>query len=388
MRKAIVQAILLLQVTLLVGFAAPLWAGVVASRFVITDEIYDMERLNGGIVAWRSYNFDTIQGQTVGTQAALFFAGDGSGPSTYDAEHGTARCMKGDYLMVADAGSAIASASKPAIIDLGGVLFDTSGLHPVLRGGAGCNHCQNACATSWWCRLRTFRDHAAGSLNSSTVLFFTLFAEATNSGISDSDLDTAARQVKTFFPGVKVGAGYPTTNGLDAFLPSSFVSSLDLVVSWDYNTPDPRQLPYSNTTNLYDSSTRYGKLADAASVNHQGIYLLVSGFNQPPVVGSGSEIDTWSGNGSSFANLIQYWCALALKRNQSVNSGLIVWKYNDTYGCTTGSCATNNCSGVTRSQTGAQTTFAYEASIGSTALARAYAAVSAAARTGSTCWAP
>jgi hypothetical protein len=374
---------------LLLGLAAPAGAGVVSgSHFVITDEIYDMERLDGGTVTWRSHDFAAIEGQTVGTQASLLFAADGGGISASDAENGgLARCMNGDYLMVADAGPAIASAGKPAIIDLGGVLFETVNGRTGLRGGASCNHCQNACAASWWCRLRTFRDHAAGSFDASTVLFFSLYAETTGSGIADGELDTAARQVKAFFPGVKVGAGYPTTDGLDAQLPASFVSSLDLVVSWDYKTPNPRQPPYSNPTNLHDPATTYGRLAGAAAVNHQGIYLLVSGFNEPPVTGPASEIE-WSGGGSSFASLLQSWCALALKRNQSVNSGLIVWKYNDSWSCATGSCAANTCSGVTRFQTGAQTTFAYEATIGSTALARAYAAVSAAARSGGSCWAP
>src|ERR1700730_3575114 len=109
----------IIQVLLLLGLAAPVWAGGVSgSHFVITDEIYDMERLDGGTVTWRSHDFDAIQGQTVGTQASLLFASGGGGISTSAAENGLARCMNGDYLMVADAGPAIASAGKAAVIHL------------------------------------------------------------------------------------------------------------------------------------------------------------------------------------------------------------------------------------------------------------------------------
>jgi hypothetical protein len=238
--------------------------------------------------------------------------------------------------------------------------------------------------TDWQTRLTNFANHAGGSYNTSTTLFISVFAEVTGTDLTVSEINTAAAKVKQLFPGVKVAAGYPTTAGREIYLPAAFPSNLDLIVTWDYDIADPRVTPYSNPSNLNDPATKYGRIINALSAA-QDIYFLVSGFNDGNYTGSASQIQR--NTNTYFGTLLRNWCAFSVKQQQTRNSGLIVWKYNDGYACAAGACGAG-CSGLVRTLTGANKTFSYESSIGGDGLVRAYRAVSRAIQFGESCWAP
>ena len=356
--------------------AGPALAGdVVSNKFIITDEIFDLERMPGGTIAWRGYDWAYAWGGQFSTNANVVFAtGDGLALGGYDAEFGTVRCLSNDYLIAADAAWGLATASKPAILDLS----------PVLYEAVNFNTGDWRLRPDWLTRLTNFKNRAAGGYNPTTTLFISVYAEVTGSDLTVNEINTAAAKVKQLFPGVKVAAGYPTTAGREVFLPMAFPASLDLIVTWDYDIADPRVAPYSNPASLTDPMTKYGRIINALSAS-QDIYFLVAGFNDGNYTGSASQIHR--GTNIYFGTLLRNWCAFSVKQQQTRNSGLIVWKYNDSYGCVTGACGAG-CSGLVRTQTGANKTFSYESSVGSNGLVRAYRAVSRAIQFGESCWAP
>lgn len=355
----------------------PLLAADVPNKFIITDEFFDFERLSGGGSAFRGYDFSSISGVPVGTQALLVFAqNNGTTLSQYLADHGFVNCINTDYLVVAD-NSFYLTRDKPVILELSNVLFkaDNPGLGDwELRA-------------DWQTRLQTFRDRARGGYNANTTLFISVFSEVTGSPLTNSEIDLVAAEVKRLFPpGVKVGAGYPTTTNSDGTdrslrLPATFPSELDVIVTWDYNIKQPAALPYSDSVWPQNPNTDYGRLINAL-LAHQDLYFLVAGFNAGD---TSSRIHQSSGE--YFGTLLRNWCAFAFKRYTQRNAGLIVFEYNDSYSCVQGSCATGNCSGLKRRFTGAQTVFEVESLLGLTTLARAYRAVSRAAEFGESCWA-
>jgi hypothetical protein len=360
--------------------AGPLAAGdLVGNKFIIVDEEFDFERPSAGTVAWREWDFGIRHGVT--TQAVAVFAqSDGKDLSQYDANSGSIRCMNTDYLTVADASSGIVARGKPVVLDLTPVLFE------VINTATDPQDWR--LRADWQTRLTNFKNHAGNNYNSTTLLFISLHAEVTGTDLTSNELQTAATKVKQLFPGVKVAAGYPTTGGRENRLPAQFPAALDIVVTWDYNIGDPSKLPYFNVNNPSDLTTDYGKILAALQPQvNQDIYYLVAGFNDGNVLGSASEFH--QPTGLYFGTLLRNWCAFALKKFPNRNGGLLVWAYNDGYGCTTGACGAG-CSGLTRFTTGANRTFAYESSLTppSDSLIRAYQAVSRAAQFGDSCWAP
>jgi hypothetical protein len=109
-----------LLLTLGILLAVPALAGdVVSNKFIITDEIFDFERMSGGGISWRGYDWTYAWGGQFSTNANVVFAtGDGLALGQYDAEYGSVRCLPNDYLIAADAAWSLASASKPVILDL------------------------------------------------------------------------------------------------------------------------------------------------------------------------------------------------------------------------------------------------------------------------------
>lgn len=357
--------------------AGPAWAGDVApNRFVITDEVYDFERFSSGALAYRGWTWGVPIGEGVTTQAKVVFADDpGRTLSQYNADHGVKTCINNDYLVTADVASSL-TWDGPVILDLSGVIFE-----PVNFDTGDWR-----LRPDWKTRLNTYKTRAAGQYNANTTLFISVFAEVTGTDLTSSEIGQAAAEVKLKFPaGVKVAAGYPTTAGREAFLPASFPTALDLIVTWDYTIADPRVVPYYNPSNPNDTTTKYGKIVQRLQ-GAQDIYFLVAGFNDGNVTGTASR--THQKTGIYFGTLLRNWCAFALKMHQTRNAGLIVWKFNDGYACTqSGSCNTT-CPGLVRTITGAQTTFEQEKSMGINGLARAYRAVSRAAQFNESCWAP
>jgi hypothetical protein len=384
-------AILALTLSLLAAAAGA--TGIVDDKFVIADEIFDLERLGSGSATYRTYNF---AGAIAPTQAGLVFAGtDGKGLSTYWADFGIASCQTNDYLTAADAAATITWRFNKVILDLTQVVFSFTKVCTPF------GNCSMAWIRNWdWQqRLELFATRSNGYYNPSTILFISVHAELGGTGLSNTTVNEVVAKVKEEFPGVKVGAGFPTTNfanpgAMPPVYPASFPSDLDVIVTWDYKIADPRQPPYSDPTWPANPFYKYGKivarLADrnGDGVADQHIFFLVSGFNQtsPPSTGAASLVH--ESTGVRFDTLLRQWCDFSLKRLQFRNAGLIVWKYNNSYTCQNGNCNSNNCSGLNLFQTGAKTTFQYEASTGSDDLLRAYQAVSNAVTSGGSCFAP
>jgi hypothetical protein len=388
----------IMLVILCVTSVMPLWAATVDHRFIITGEVLDFERRADGSVAKRVNNFDTLPpgggGEHVGTQALVIFATGGlPALSQYEAALPThhARCMTTDFLTVADDAANLVTLGKPMILDITPVLFGLIAVNP--------NQNQWVLLDRWSQRLAAFQAHSGGNFNPSTTLFISVNAEVTpGQGPTNNDIDTVVQGVhvpgqppklgvKDLFPGVKVAAGYPTGTLQGSSTVSSFPASLDVIVTWDYSIADPRIAPYDSM---------YAQIK-AALHNNQGLYFLVAGFNDDSgFVGPLSEYHKESNNSFTyFGTLLRNWCAFALKQNQAINSGLILWKFDDGYRCggnNNGSCAAGNCD-VTQNTVltmpGANQTFAYEKSQSNNTLALAYRAVSRAAQFGGiagSCW--
>jgi hypothetical protein len=367
-----------LVLTLLAAWLAvarPAAAGdVIPHRFVITDEVYDFQRFSSGALGYSGWNLPGLIGEGGTTQARVVFADDpGRTLSQRLADFGTKSCINNDYLVTADVASSL-TWDGPVILDLSGVIFE-----PVDFAAGDWR-----LRPDWKTRLAAYATHATGYYNASTTVFISVFAEVTGTDLTNSEISQAANEVKLKFPaGVKVGAGYPTP--AQHPLPATFPSALNVIVTWEYTVGDPRTAPYYNPSSPNDPNTRYGSLVQRIQGN-QDIYFVVAGFNNGNVTGVASR--THQPTQVDFATLLRRWCEFALTKHPLRNAGLMVWKYNDAYACTTGSCATFNCSGLKRTITGAQTTFEYESSQGLNALARAYRAVYRASAFGESCWAP